>query len=292
MIQISNVTKSFKDKKVLDSLSVSIQNGSVFGLIGINGAGKSTLLRCISGVLDIDEGSITLSEKNPYINPEIKKDIIYVSDDPYFPISSNILSLKQYYSSFYDLNQELYEKYLKMFNLNEKASISSFSKGMKRQTVLLFAMAIRPKYLLLDECFDGLDPLVRLNFKKALIELIEEKEITVIISSHNLKELEDICDSFGILSNGKIETYGDLLESKDYINKYQLAYPETKTKQDFDSFKVLDFKSEGRIVSLVIKGDKQEIEKQLMSTNPMLLDILPVNFEELFIYEMEAKVHE
>lgn len=292
MIQISNVTKSFKDKKVLDSLSLNIQDGSVFGLIGINGAGKSTLLRCISGVLDVDQGVITLSNLNPHTSPEIKKDIIYVSDDPYFPISSNILSLKQYYSSFYDVDEELYKKYLAMFNLNEKTSISSFSKGMKRQTVLLFAMAIRPKYLLLDECFDGLDPLVRLNFKKALIELIEEKEITVIISSHNLKELEDICDSFGILSNGKIETYGDLLESKDYINKYQLAYQEVKTKEDFASLEILDFKTEGRIVSLVVKGNKQEVEEYLLSTNPILLDILPVNFEELFIYEMEAKIHE
>ena len=202
MINIMNLVKSFNDKKVLDNLNISIEDGTVFGLIGINGAGKSTLLRLISGVYSQDLGIVEVGGECVFENEKIKKDIIYVSDDPYFPFSSTIKSLKVFYSSFYNLNEDLYQKYLSMFNLKENALISSFSKGMKRQVSLLFAMAISPKYLLLDECFDGLDPLVRLNFKKALTELIQDKKITVIISSHNLKELEDICDSFGILENG------------------------------------------------------------------------------------------
>ena len=289
MINIMNLVKSFNDKKVLDNLNISIEDGSVFGLIGINGAGKSTLLRLISGVYSQDLGIVEVGGECVFENEKIKKDIIYVSDDPYFPFSSTIKSLKVFYSSFYDLNEDLYQKYLTMFNLKENALISSFSKGMKRQVSLLFAMAISPKYLLLDECFDGLDPLVRLNFKKALTELIQDKKITVIISSHNLKELEDICDSFGILENGQISTYGDLIDSKTNINKYQLAYSEEKTKDDFKDYNLMSIEISGRVVSLVIKGNKKEIMAKLEKSNPLFIDVLPVNFEELFIYEMEAR---
>ena len=289
MINIMNLVKSFNDKKVLDNLNISIEDGTVFGLIGINGAGKSTLLRLISGVYSQDLGIVEVGGECVFENEKIKKDIIYVSDDPYFPFSSTIKSLKVFYSSFYDLNEDLYQKYLTMFNLKENALISSFSKGMKRQVSLLFAMAISPKYLLLDECFDGLDPLVRLNFKKALTELIQDKKITVIISSHNLKELEDICDSFGILENGQISTYGDLIDSKTNINKYQLAYSEEKTKDDFKDYNLMSIEISGRVVSLVIKGNKKEIMAKLEKSNPLFIDVLPVNFEELFIYEMEAR---
>ena len=289
MIKIMNLVKSFNDKKVLDNLNISIEDGTVFGLIGINGAGKSTLLRLISGVYSQDLGIVEVGGECVFENEKIKKDIIYVSDDPYFPFSSTIKSLKVFYSSFYNLNEDLYQKYLSMFNLKENALISSFSKGMKRQVSLLFAMAISPKYLLLDECFDGLDPLVRLNFKKALTELIQDKKITVIISSHNLKELEDICDSFGILENGKINTYGDLIDSKTNINKYQLAYSIEKTKDDFKDFNLMSIEISGRVVSLVIKGNKEEIMAKLEKSEPLFIDVLPVNFEELFIYEMEAR---
>ena len=278
MINIMNLVKSFNDKKVLDNLNISIEDGTVFGLIGINGAGKSTLLRLISGVYSQDLGIVEVGGECVFENEKIKKDIIYVSDDPYFPFSSTIKSLKVFYSSFYDLNEDLYQKYLTMFNLKENALISSFSKGMKRQVSLLFAMAISPKYLLLDECFDGLDPLVRLNFKKALTELIQDKKITVIISSHNLKELEDICDSFGILENGQISTYGDLIDSKTNINKYQLAYSEEKTKDDFKDYNLMSIEISGRVVSLVIKGNKKEIMAKLEKSNPLFIDVLPVNF--------------
>ncbi|MDO4500290.1 MAG: ABC transporter ATP-binding protein [Erysipelotrichaceae bacterium] len=289
MLRISNVSKSYKDKAVLKDLNLEIEDGSVFGLIGVNGAGKSTLLRCIAGVLDTDEGHIELDGSNTFLDTEIKEEIVFVSDDPYFPPTSTIANLRDFYSAFYHFDGELYQKYLKMFNLDENKQISSFSKGMRRQTVLLLGMAIQPKVLLLDECFDGLDPLMRLNFKKTLVELIEDKKITVIISSHNLKELEDICDSFGILENGKVDTYGDLLESKANINKYQVAYEEAKTKEFFKEFDVLNFDDSGRVIKLVIKGDKEEVMNKLEETKPLLIDVLPVNFEELFIYEVGTK---
>ncbi|MGN1405237.1 MAG: ABC transporter ATP-binding protein [Erysipelotrichaceae bacterium] len=292
MLRIMNLVKSFNDKRVLDNLSIEIEEGSVFGLIGINGAGKSTLLRCISGVYAQDSGVIEVDNECVFDNPRVKEEIIYVSDDPYFPVSGTIKSLKVFYGSFYHLDEELYQKYLNLFGLNENGLISSFSKGMKRQVALLFAMAISPRYLLLDECFDGLDPLVRLKFKKALTDLIDDKQITVIISSHNLKELEDICDSFGILENGRIDTYGDLLSSKTNINKYQLAYNEEKKKDDFKDFDVMSIDITGRVVSLVIKGEKEKVMDKLNKTRPLFIDVLPVNFEELFIYEMEARNNE
>ena len=159
---------------------------------------------------------------------------------------------------------------------------------MKRQALLLFALAIKPRLLLLDEAFDGLDPLVRVTLKKALYQYIEDNESTIIISSHNLKELEDICDSFGILENGKISTYGDLLESKSNINKYQLAFKKDIDESVFDQFDILHKSKEGSVFSLVIKGNKEEIIKQLKKLKPVILDTLNVNFEELFIYEHEG----
>lgn len=289
MLNIINLHKSFDDKKVLDGVDLQIKEGTIFGLVGINGAGKSTLLRCIAGVYESDFGWVLLNDKNTYKVDEIRKEIIYVSDDAYFPNGSTISILKTYYETFYELDEERYYKYLKMFKLDEYKQISNFSKGMKRQTNLLFALAIKPKLLLLDECFDGLDPLVRLSFKKALVDLIEDERITVVISSHNLKELEDICDSFGILENGKINTYGDLLESKENISKFQLAYNDEKEKDFFNGLNIISYKKEGKVITLVVKNNLDEARKILNDTNPLLINEMPVNFEELFIYEIESR---
>ena len=289
MLKINNLHKSFTDKlDVLNGINIEIKEGSIFGLVGINGAGKSTLLRCISGVYMPNGGEVLFNNENTYTKPEIRKDIFYVSDDCYYPSNATINTMRVIYESFYSIDENRFNKYLKVFGLNETSPISNFSKGMKRQVSLLFALSIKPKLLLLDECFDGLDPLVRLTFKKALVELIEDDDITVIISSHNLKELEDICDSFGILENGQINTYGDLLESKENIAKFQLAYKENKL--DFKSmFNCLSIKQEGRIITLVVKGDIEEVRKTLKKSKPIIMEELPVNFEELFIYEVESR---
>ena len=199
MLNIYNLHKGFGDKNVLNGINLDIKEGSIFGLVGVNGSGKSTLLRCISGVYETDIGYVLLNDSDTYNVARTRKDIIYIPDDAYYPNNATIATMKEYYESFYDLDEERYNVYLTMFRLDDHKQISNFSKGMKRQTSLLFALAIKPKLLLLDECFDGLDPVVRLTFKKALVDLLEDEGTTVIISSHNLKELEDICDSFGIL---------------------------------------------------------------------------------------------
>ena len=285
MLEIKNVTKAFKDKSVLDDVSLNIDHGSIFGLVGVNGAGKSTLLRSITGIYSLDDGLVLFEGLDTYVDPEIRKRIFLVSDDPYYPYGSSIKSLKMFYKSFYDFDEEVYQKYLNLFKLSETDNISNFSKGMKRQALLLIALACKPDLLLLDEAFDGLDPIVRVHIKNALSDLIEDNNSLIIISSHNLKELEDICDSYGILENGHIETYGDLLESKANINKYQLAFKEEVDIEMFKGFDVLYKNMEGRIVTLVIKGNREDVSKKLEALNPLILDVLNVNFEELFIYE-------
>lgn len=285
MLEIKNVTKAFKDKSVLDNVSLNIDHGSIFGLVGVNGAGKSTLLRSITGIYSLDDGLVLFEGLDTYVDPEIRKRIFLVSDDPYYPYGSSIKSLKMFYKSFYDFDEEVYQKYLNLFKLSETDNISNFSKGMKRQALLLIALACKPELLLLDEAFDGLDPIVRVHIKNALSDLIEDNNSLIIISSHNLKELEDICDSYGILENGHIETYGDLLESKANINKYQLAFKEEVDIEMFKGFDVLYKNMEGRIVTLVIKGNREDVSKKLEALNPLILDVLNVNFEELFIYE-------
>lgn len=292
MLKINNVCKSFGDKKVLDDLNLDISDSSIFGLVGVNGAGKSTLLRCISGIYKCNSGSILFNDEDTYANEKIRRDIFFVSDEPYYPMAANIASLKQFYSSFYDIDEEMYQKVLKLFELDENRSLVNYSKGMKRQAMLLFALSVRPKLLLLDEAFDGLDPIVRYNLKKTLYDYIQDIDSTIIISSHNLKELEDICDTFGILEKGRISTYGDLAETKQNINRYQLAFTEEIDESVFDQFELMHISREGSVYSLVIKGDPEDIVKRLRKLNPVILDTLSVNFEELFIYEHEGGMHD
>ena len=288
MLKINGLSKAFTDKEVLKDLDLQIEEGSIFGLVGVNGAGKSTLLRCIAGIYKADKGNVEFGEEDTYLNEKIRKEIFFVNDDPYYPLSSTIKSLKEFYSSFYELDEKAYSDTLKTFRLEENKPLSSFSKGMKRQALLLFALAIKPKLLLLDEAFDGLDPLVRHDLKRSLYDFIQGSGATIIISSHNLKELEDICDSYGILEEGRISTYGDLLESKANINKYQLAFKEAIGESAFDQFDLMHKTREGSVYTLVIKGDREETTEKLEALHPLILDVLPVNFEELFIYEHEG----
>ncbi len=237
MIEIKDVMKSFENKNVLNHLNVTISSGSIFGLIGPNGAGKSTLLYLLNGISKCDEGSILFDGKDVYENPDVKKDILFISDDPYYFHFATIDEMKDFYLTFYpQFNLETYQHYVDLFRLPQNKPLKDYSKGMKRQAMFALALAIAPKYLLLDEAFDGLDPVMRLAFKKAINQMIDEN-MTVIISSHNLRELEDICDSFGILDNGCMTTSGDLYDIKDHIHKIQLAFKEELNKEEFESFR-------------------------------------------------------
>ena len=290
MIELNAITKRFGNNTILDHLQLRIPEGSVFGLIGPNGAGKSTLLKMMSGIMECDEGSITYDGVGVYENPMMKQDILLVSDDPYYFYHATIKDMKDFYQLWYPrFNQQVYRKYLEIFQLDEKKPITTFSKGMKRQAFLAIALAIAPKYLFLDEAFDGLDPIMRLTFKRAITKFIEEKQMTVIISSHNLREMEDICDQFGILENHAITTSGDIYETKENIHKIQLAFSTVCQEDMFQDFDVLSLKIQSKVVNMVVKGNIEEIKERLRSMQPLMMEVLPVNLEEIFIYEMERK---
>ena len=289
MLKIEHLNKNFKTKEVLKDLNLEVHDGSIFGLVGINGAGKSTLLRLIAGVYEPEGGSITLNGTDTWKDPEIRSDIAFVSDEQYYPLGCTIQSLKLLYKSMYNFDEAAWHKYMEMFDLEPGMSITNLSKGMKRRVSLLYALSIHPKLILLDEAYDGLEPLARLHFKQALTDLIEDENISVVISSHNLKELEDICDSFGILEDGHIISYGDLLESRELINKYQVVFKTEHTKEDFKDFDILHFEQEGRVCKLVIRGNEEEVTAKLDEMEPVLMDVLQTNFEELFIYELESR---
>ena len=289
MLKIENLHKSFRDKEVLKGLNMTVADGSIFGLVGINGVGKSTLLRVIAGVWQADGGSVQLDGKDTYWNEEIRKSIAFVSDEQYYPVGSTVSSLTLMYETMYDFDRELYNRYMKVFDLDPKMSLSSLSKGMRKRVSLLFALCIHPKLILLDEAYDGLEPLARLRLKNILTQMMEDEGTSVIISSHNLRELEDICDTFGILEDGVIMTYGDLLQSKERIRKYQAAFVSETDKETFSSLDILHFEKEGRVVRMVVRGDEEEVRAELKKLDPVLLDVLPVSFEELFIYELESR---
>lgn len=290
MLKIENVTKKLGTQVVLDNCSLEIKEGSVFGLIGPNGAGKSTLLRCIADIYKCDAGTITIDGELITENEYQKQNLLLMSDDPYYHYNATLAQMVEFYEVFYpQFDDEVYKKYLKIFKLDENKVMNNFSKGMKRQAFILIALAISPKLLLLDESFDGLDPMMRLLFKRAISECIEKKDMTIIISSHNLRELEDICDSFGILDNHKITTSGMLDETKENIHKIQMAFSSEKKKEDFIELDILHYSQTSRVITMVVKGDMNKIEAVINAQQPLMMDVLNVNLEEIFIYEMEQK---
>ncbi len=289
MIEVKNIFKSFGDKNVLEDVSFKIEDGKIFGLVGINGAGKSTLLRIMSGVYKADNGEVLYDYQNVYDNPNVKKDIFFLSDSPYYPKNWTIDKFLAFYSTYYEVDMATFNKLLREFNLPLNKTINNFSKGMKRQLFIALTIAIAPKYLLLDEAFDGLDPLARLIFKRALFEALDKKRMTVIISSHSLRELEDLCDLYGILDNRKIMYSGDLGEDKTNINTYQIVFDKEKSKEDFKHLDVIHFSRSGRVLKMVIKGNKNDVINELNKMKPLLLETIPLNFEDLFIYQVNKK---
>lgn len=290
MLNIRCVSKKLGNKKVLDQVNLQIQDGSIFGLVGPNGAGKSTLLRILAGVIREDAGVVTWDNEPIFDNPAVKKDILFISDEPYYFYNASISDMKQFYQLWYpSFDEDEYAHYLKLFHLDEKMPLAQFSKGMKRQAFIIFALAIAPKLLLLDEVFDGLDPMMRLMFQRALAKSVEEKKMTVLISSHNIRELEDICDSFGILDNHCITTSGDIESVRENVHAIQLAFKEEVDPSLFDHLDVLSIRVESKFAKLVVKGNVEKIINYLRSLDPVILEVQNINLEEVFLYEMEKK---
>lgn len=291
MIKIENLSKSFGSKQVLKNLTLTIKDNSIFGLIGINGAGKSTLLRILANVYDSDSGSV-LFDGNILNSIDTKKQIFFLPDDPYFEENKNIKDMLEFYQTFYEFDRNKFYEYLKAFKItsNENyylANFKKFSKGMKRQVYVCLALAIAPKYLFLDEAFDGLDPLARLTFKRLILKIMEDNDMTVIISSHSLRELEDICDSYGLLDGGIIESSGTIEDDLNKYYKYQLAFDKEVDLNIFSALNYVSLNKVGRIVQIICQGEQELIETLINSLNPILIDKLPIDFEELFVIKVE-----
>jgi len=284
MIEIKSVTKKFGDFTALNNISCTIENGSVFGLVGTNGAGKSTLVRCIAGVYKTDEGSILIDGENVYDNPAAKAKVVYVSDDIYYPNPGNINDLGKLYARMYSsFNSDKYLNLIDELQLSRKKSVSSFSKGMRRQAVTAAALAVEPDYIIFDETFDGLDPLVRDFFKKLIIKEVAERSTTAIITSHSLRELEDTCDKLAMLHKGGLILESDLSEIESNYFKVQVAFKEDYDEKKFKDLSIAEFKKNGAISTFIVNGDKDETTRIIGNMNPLIFEIVPMSLEEFFI---------
>ena len=285
MIEIKGLGKSYGPKKVLEKVNLTVPDASVFGLVGINGAGKTTLLRMMADVLRPDEGTVEYDGENIAGNAKKRKELFFLPDDPYYAAGTTVEKLVALYKSYYAFDDELFARYEKLFSLERRTPIRNFSKGMKRQAFAALALACRPRYLLLDEAFDGLDPLARLELKRGLIE---QEECTVLISSHSLRELEDICSGFALLDGGTIADAGDIHDALGKVHKFQFAMEREVRREDIP-FECLSFEAEGRVAKIIVRGEAEYIMRMLEALHPLFVEEIAVDFEELFLCEVQKR---
>jgi ABC-2 type transport system ATP-binding protein len=294
MIQIKNCSKQFGEIQALGQVSLDISDGEVFGLIGTNGAGKSTLLRILAGILKPDSGEILADGQTIYENEAVKKQIFYISDSSYFPGTSTPADMARYYKNFYPtFDMARFEKLLKQFQMDGKRRVHTFSKGMKKQLLVILGISARTKYLLCDETFDGLDPVMRQAVKSLFASEMLNREFTPVIASHNLRELEDICDHIGLLHKGGILLSKNLDDMKFHIHKVQCVLPdpeqEIAIQKELD---ILDVKRQGSLLVLTARGTRIEILQRIQEKEPLFCEVLPLTLEEIFISETEVAGYE
>lgn len=289
MIEIKNVTKSFDGQLVLDNVCSKIGDGSIYGLIGSNGAGKSTLLNIIDGIYRTDAGGVYVNGAPVYENTVLKNKIAYISDEPYFYNSYTIDEMAQFLSVAYpSFTMEKYKEIISSFPLDPAKKMNTFSKGMKRQAAIALALSQNPEMLLCDECFDGLDPVVKQLVKRIIINEVEQRGMTVVISSHNLIEMENLCDTIGILHNNTILVEKSLDSIKGGIHKFQLAFKPMIDPLVLSELDILSVNTDGYLMELVVRGDKESAEKIISIHNPLVMQSKELTLEDIFIYEMEA----
>ena len=289
MIKIRELTHAFGKKIVLYNINLDVPDGTILGIVGINGAGKSTFLRLLCGVYNIESGSVSFDNLSPS-DAMARKDIFYLPDDPYYTSSMTPNKLFEAYKVFYpNIDRAIFDELISKYSINPKSPVKNFSKGMKRQMFIALALAVKPKYLLLDEAFDGLDPLSRKIFKEAIISLVEEENTTVLISSHSLRELEDFCDKFVLIDATVIKSEGDINEHVNRLCKFELAFFEPITDEAFSSLPVVSIENNGRFVRIVLEGDSEEMKAKLLLLSPAVIDEMKLDFEEVFIHDVEKK---
>ena len=293
MIRINDVVKTFDGFRALDGLTMQVEKGSIYGLVGPNGAGKSTILRHITGVYRPDSGSVLVDGAPVYENPDVKRRIYSIPDElAFFPAASTRDMMKFYRGIYPNFDMERYEAMKEAFPaVNEKHPIRRLSKGMQKQSAFWLALCCRPDLLVLDEPVDGLDPVMRRQVWSLLMGDVAQHGTTVLVSSHNLRELEDVCDHVGILSHGKVLLQRSLTDLQDNLVKLQVVFNGEKPELPAD-LEILHEAETGRIHTLIVRGRAEEVKSRLAAFSPLLLEALPLSLEEIFIYELGGEDYE
>lgn len=294
-ITIDGVDKFFEHQQALKNVTMTIESGTIHGVLGSNGAGKTTLLKSMIGIYQLDNGTIMYGD-NPntvYEQPDIKNKVIFLADIPYFFRGASLKNMAEFYENLYPNWSE--SRYLKLkdhFNFNDKKPLNQVSKGMKRQAAFILAFSARPEVMILDEPFDGLDPIIRSQVKSIMMQDIATHGMTIIASSHNLREMEDICDSVSIIHHGELLFHKEMSDMKGEHSKVQIAFKEMPDESFFKSLNVVHHSTKGRVMTCIVRGDMVEIEETITRYPHYMYDILPLTLEEIFAYEMGGKGYE
>ena len=285
MIEVKNLVKTFDGFRALDDLTMTVPRGAVYGLVGPNGAGKSTLLRHLTGIYRPDFGTVTVDGEPVWENPAVKRRIAYIPDDVFYFRSASIADMANFFAGVCPtFDWERYDKLKKAFDLDEKQPLRRFSKGMQKQAAFWLAMSMAPDVLVLDEPVDGLDPVMRRQVWSLVMADVADRGTTVLVSSHNLRELEDVCDHVGILDHGKLLLERSLSDLQENIVKVMIALPEGQAlPQDLN---ILHDQATGRMHTLILRGDADALEAYLAAAQPQYMDVVPLTLEEIFIYEL------
>lgn len=298
MIELRNTVKKFDTYTALDGVDLKIEKGTAFGLLGSNGAGKSTILRLLSGIYKQEAGEVLIDGEPVYDNISAKEKVFFINDETVQFGGYTLKALKDYYKSYYtNFSEEMFEELRQRVNLPLNKKINTFSKGMKRQAIVIIGLACRTDYLLLDEAFDVLDPTMRIIVKKMLVDAMIDRQLTTVISSHNLKEINEVCDTAALLHNGKIIFSREIDSVMSSVHKIQVVFPKnadgtspeyTREQLAEEGLDILHFDRNQSIYYIIAKGDMQELEKFFAPKNPVLIELIPLSLEEIFIYELEV----
>ncbi len=289
LIKVRDLTKAFKsDSEALAQVNLTVTKGSIYGLLGSNGAGKTTLLKVIAGIMEPDNGKVCINGQEMKQHPELKQEVLFLPDIPYFFAQHTIKQMAYFYQQVYQKwNQHRFEQLSNMFDLPLHVRLHQLSKGKQRQAAFWFALCCMPDYLLLDEPLDGLDLVMRKKIKQLLMEDVAERNMTIVISSHNLRELENICDHVAILHGGTVLLERELDELKSNLHKIQVAFRGDIPSEFLAKLNIIHHEQRGSIHIFIVKGKEKKIHADVSAFQPLLVDVLPITLEEIFSYEME-----
>ncbi len=301
MIEIQNVSMVFKQKglaegegfKAVDDISITIPEGCIYGFLGSNGAGKSTLMRMLCGVYKTEQGSIRIDGREVYDDPAAKGDIFFVNDETVQFTAFTLDGLRKYYKSYYPtFSDETFDRLTKKLNLPTDKRLAEFSKGMKRQSIVIIGLSCMTKYIMLDEAFDGLDPAMRKVVKNMIVDEMIDRQATLIVSSHNVAEINELCDRAMLIHKGKLVFSGEIDEIQSGFRKIQLAragLPVSREELEEQGLEIMQYSSLGSVIQAVVRGTEDDIMRKLSAIKTDITELIPLTLEEIFIYELEAR---